>query len=288
MEPKTPLGYIELDNGRKAIYAMNDFLLNFIFANRDNWEIFRLMLNILLEACRKVNPNSLITLIEGAIHIETQYTFYINAQHNTRNQDFKIVETEQVKYVEFQNRATTDPPIPNRAIEYFVLGIGKSQGQIANQIWLLGSDVDEVLHGKTFTNYILKDEITNTVYPGTSGILFISLTQLSKEKSLAGELALFLLGKTKNFQHKEVQCIAETFNTSFATFRDDKEVKKAMTMEQKWRKESWLDGKEEGIAENMDMTLKILGLLKKNIPATEIARQYEVSTSWVEQLRTAL
>ena len=50
MPSKTPLGYIELDNGSKEIYAMNDLFLNFTFEKQENWESFRLMINILLEA----------------------------------------------------------------------------------------------------------------------------------------------------------------------------------------------------------------------------------------------
>ena len=222
MTTKTPLGYIELDNGTKEIYAMNDLFLNFTFEKDENWEDFRLMINILLEAYRKENPTTIVTLIEGEIHIETQYKFYINTQNTTRSQDFKLTETEtkRIKYVEFQNRATTEPPIEIRAVDYFVLGISQSQGKIANQIWLLASDVEVVLQEETFMNYILKDETTNKIYPATSGIMFISLTKLSKEKTAAGELALFLLGKQATPQNEAVKRIIKTFNTSFETFKE--------------------------------------------------------------------
>jgi len=83
----------------------------------------------------------------------------------------------RLKYVEFQNKATSKPPIPDRAIEYFVLSIGNNPGKIVTQIWLLASDADSVLQEETFMNYILKDEATNKVFPNSSSIMFISLTK---------------------------------------------------------------------------------------------------------------
>ena len=251
MATKIPLGYIELENGSKEIYAMNDLFLNFTFEKEENWEEFRLMVNILLDEYRKENPTTVVTLIEGKIHLETQYKFYINTQNTTRNQDFKLDELEKnrFKYIELQNRAITEPPVPVRAIDYFVLGVGQSKGKIANQIWILASDVESVLQEETFTNYILKDEATNKVYPDTSGIMFISLTKLSKKKNLSGELALFLLGKLSIPESEEIKRIASTFNRSFEAFKDDKEVKNTMSIADKYRNEGWVDGKEEGIAE---------------------------------------
>jgi len=134
MATKTPLGVIELESGSMNIYALDDLFLNFTFENEDNGEAFRLMMNILLEEYCKLNPTTMVTLIEGAIHIETQYKFYINAKkkNKTRNQDFKLdeLDKDRLKYVEFQNKALSKPPIPDRAIEYFVLSIGKNPGKI--------------------------------------------------------------------------------------------------------------------------------------------------------------
>jgi len=56
-----------------------------------------------------------------------------------------------VTYIEFQNKATTNPPIPVRSVEYFGLGIGHSKGKTANQIWLLAEDVGAVLVGNLIT-----------------------------------------------------------------------------------------------------------------------------------------
>ena len=162
METKVPLGYIELENGLKEIYAMNDLFLNFTFEKEENWEEFRLMVNILLE------------------------------------------------------------------------------------------------------------------------VMFISLTKLSKNKNLAGELALFLLGKLSTLNSEEMKRISRTFSAAFEAFKDDKEVKNVMTIEEKWRSESWLDGKEEGLAEGLEAgadkgvsagASKIVELIKSGLSPDEALRK---------------
>ena len=175
---KIPLGYIELDNGTKAIYAMNDIFLNYTFEHAAYWETLRLMVNLLLEAYKQKNPNSSVSPIKGSIIVKTQYQHLLNIENTTRDQDIKITEDEKnATYIEFQNRANTQPPIETRAVEYFGLGIGHSKGKIANQIWLLAEDVDSVLLGEPFTRYILKDEITNNVHPTSSGLCSVSLSK---------------------------------------------------------------------------------------------------------------
>ncbi|MCL2399571.1 MAG: hypothetical protein FWC91_07520 [Defluviitaleaceae bacterium] len=270
METRFPLGFVELESGSMEIYAPDDLFLNFTFENEENREEFRLMMNILLEEYRKLNPTTMLTLIEGEIQIETQYKFYINAKkkNKTRNQDFKSdeIEMNRLKYVEFQNKAISKPPIPDRAIEYFVLSISNNPGKIVNQIWLLASDADSVLQEETFMNYILKDEATNKIFPNPSSIMFISLTKLSQQKNLAGELALFLLGKLTAPQSEEVKRVAQTFNTSFEAFKDDKEVKNTMTIAEKYRNEGWVDGVEVGAEK---ATTKMLELIKSGLSPEE-------------------
>jgi len=260
------------------IFALDDLFLNFTFENEENWEEFRLMMNILLEEYIKLNPTTVATLIEGAIRIKTQYKFYINAKkkNKTRNQDFESDEPEmnRLKYVEFQNKATSKPPIPDRAFEYFVLSIGKNPGKAVTQIWLLASDAESVLQEETFMNYILKDEATNKAFPNSSSIMFISLTKLSQQKNLAGELALFLLGKLTAPQSEEVKRIAKTFNTSFELFKDDKEVKNTMTIAEKWRNEAWVDGVEVGMERGADKGVnaganRIVELIKSGLSPDE-------------------
>ena len=72
---------MELENGFMNIYAMDDLFLNFSFENKENWEDFRLMINILLKEYIRLNPATAIALVENPIHIETQYEFYINANN---------------------------------------------------------------------------------------------------------------------------------------------------------------------------------------------------------------
>jgi hypothetical protein len=283
MTAKTPLGVVELESGSMDVYALDDLFLNFTFENEDNWEEFRLMMNILLEQYRKQNPTTEITLIEGTIHIETQYKFYVNAnkKNKTRNQDFKSneIEKDKIKYVEFQNKATSKPPIPDRAFEYFVLSLGKNPGKIVNQIWLLATDADSVLQEETYMNYILKDEATNKVFPNASSIMFISLTKLSQQENTAGELALFLIGKLTAPQSTEVKQIAETFHTSFELFKDDKEVKNTMTIAEKYRNEGWVDGLEEGMEKGASKGLsagasRIVELIKNGLSPDEALRKF--------------
>ena len=70
-----PLGYMEIESGSKAVYAMNDIFLNYMFKNVKNWEVLRSIINIVLEeyirqhADKGVIPN----LIHGEIDVTTQY-----------------------------------------------------------------------------------------------------------------------------------------------------------------------------------------------------------------------
>jgi hypothetical protein len=90
------------------------------------------------------------------------------------------------------------------------------------------------------------------------------------------------------------------FKTSFESFRQDKEVKNAMTMADKWRSE----GVEEGIAigeargivlgetkgetKGLDLAWEIIKLLKANTPVAEIAEKLKLTTSDVERFKVAL
>jgi hypothetical protein len=62
MKNATPLGYINLPNGMKAIYPMNDIFLNFTFENPAHWEDLRLTVNLFIEAYMRFktvqNPTS--------------------------------------------------------------------------------------------------------------------------------------------------------------------------------------------------------------------------------------
>ncbi|MDR0273280.1 MAG: hypothetical protein LBI27_08200 [Clostridiales bacterium] len=247
-DDKKPLGYVELKTGAKAIYAMNDFFLNYMFDKTDNWETLRLLVNIILEAYIQKYPSHGVKLIKGNIVIETQYKYFLDIQNVTRNQDIKMTENDDnTIYIEFQNRASISPTIESRAIEYFGLGIGHGNNKIADQLWLLSEDVNSVLHGEIFTNYALTDKVTSNPYPKGSSIMFVSLQKLSKEKSPAGELALFLLGRTQNPQNENVQEIAKKFNNNLNLLKTDKEAYMLMTVKDSWLNEGRDEGLEEGI-----------------------------------------
>ena len=260
MEQMTPLGHIVLDSGTKEIYPMNDFFTNFTYENPENWETLRLIINMVYEAYRRENPNATaIAPIEGDILVATQYKFYVKPR-KTKRQDIKLMELTNKKptFLEFQNRASTIPPVPTQAIDYFVLGISRSENKMANQVWLLAQDVPAVLHGETFTHYVMTDEITGKTYPGTSGILFVSLSMLSKENNPAGELASFLTGKLKDPKSKDVQTIAKTIKASFDAFRADKEVKRTMTVAEKYKNEGIVEGTTEGMVLAIDQIQELV------------------------------
>jgi len=160
MKQKKPLGYIDLEDNRKAIYATNDLFLNYTFKDEKNWEALRDIVNILVNAYKEMIPETAMKPIEGTIKVETQYMYYLNTRNATKDQDLKLshIEESKLTYIEFQNRAITVPPIVNRAMEYFVLGIRQGKGKTADQIWLLSEDVETLLHGGTFTNYVIRGD----------------------------------------------------------------------------------------------------------------------------------
>ena len=253
MEQKTPLGYIVLESGAKEIYPMNDFLTNFTYENPKNWEALRLTVNTVYEAYLQKHLTAIaITLIEGDIHVETQYSYYLKPK-KTKRQDIRLDELRSkiLTFLELQNRANTTPPIWAQALDYFALGISRSDSKMANQVWLLAEDVPNVLHGEIFAHYILMEETSCKPYPNTSGILFVSLPKLSQEEGPAGELAAFLLGKLKEPKDKTVKEIAKVVKASFDAFKIDKEVKRTMTVAEKYKNEGIVEGIAKGITEGI-------------------------------------
>ncbi|MDR0273515.1 MAG: hypothetical protein LBI27_09390 [Clostridiales bacterium] len=279
---KTPLGFIELSNGAKAIFPMNDFFLTYTFEKPEHWESLRLTVNLMIEAYKKFKPETRIKPITGKIKVETQFKHLMDVKNTTRDQDMKITEDEtKAHYIEFHNRARSRPPVEIRSVEYFGLGIGHSKGKIANQIWLLAEDVDSVLHGKTFTRYILKDEVTEKIHPATSGIMYISLTKLSQENTPAGELALFLLGKISEPEDETVKEIVKTFNAGFNALKTDKEVVNNMSLAERFFCDGLEEGFDKGVAQGVAQGVakgvvqgvtQLLELINKGIDPNEAAR----------------
>ena len=279
-----PLGYIQLETGLKPIAVMNDIFLNWHFEKPEKWEDLRLLVNIFVNDYIARCDNTVAKPISGAIEVHTQYKFFIDAKNKTRNQDFKIIGTE-LTFVEFQSKANTSPPIEVRATEYFGLGIGHSGGKISNQIWLLAEDVDNVLHGKPYTNYVLIDEITNTIYPKPSGIMFVSLSKLAEEDSSAGELAAFLIGKAidvEAIKDFNVKNLVKKVKISFGDFKEDKEAMSAMTIQEYWQNDARFEGFEEGIL------LSAVKLIKKGMDIQDVVNALELTSEQESLLETKL
>ena len=78
---------------------------------------------------------------------------------------------------------------------------------------------------------------------------------------------MFLLGRLLTPQSEAVKRIAQAFNTSFEVFREDKEVKNAMTIAEKYRNEGWVDGEEAGVN-------KIAELIKSGLSVDEALHKF--------------
>ena len=250
-----PLGYIDLPTGKKPVYPMTDLFLNYAFETPENWEALRNLTNHTVEAYIQYNPATTSQLIKGAIEVRTQFKYLIGAENRTRDQDLKLTEqeTDNATYLEFQNRGKPSIPIEIKSMEYFGLGIGNSKGNLANQIWLLGEDVDAVLHGEMFARYVLKDEVTGVTHPATSGILYVSLPKLSQEKTPAGELAAFLLGKINEPKNDAIKNIADVFKHSFKSFKDEKVVASVWSIAERYKHDGLVEGEAKVAAEARDL-----------------------------------
>ena len=286
----TPLGYVSLVDGDLAIFPMNDIFVNFAFQHIGNWEALRLAINILIERYQQEKPDTLLTTIDGEIDVKTRFKHLIGKDTNAyREQDIKITEIKKsIFFIEFQNTAYTDPSIPDRSGGYFGLAIGIAQGKQSknenslkyekplptNQIWLMAEPLRSVLHGKMFTRYVLKDEITGKNHPESSGIMFVDLARLSGERSQAGELAALFLGKNLSPLDEDVRKVAAALTSSFKEFKDDKDVIDVLTLAERYEgnglvkgiKIGKAEGRAEGRAEGaLTAADRFLELLKQGI-----------------------
>ena len=128
----------------------------------------------------------------------------------------------------------------------------------------------KLLPGGAFSNYIPKNEVSGETYPVASGIMFISLTQLSKEETVAGELASFLLGKINDAKSDKVKRIADTLTKSCEEFCKDKGVKDSMSVREKWMSEARIEGMEEGLQQGIQQGIaKLAELIKSGLSLEE-------------------
>jgi len=278
---RKPLGIIELGTGPKEIFATNDFFLNFLFEDSARWEALRLIVNVIVEAYKGMTPATQVRTIDGDIQVETQYKYYTGKTDVSTSQDFRIEASENITYIEVQNRARTIPPIEKRAIEYFGLSLAHNRGNDVTQMWILAEDVDNLLNGNTFANYILGDEETGTRYPLNNNLMFVSLRRLEAKRggTEAGEMAAFLLGKNIKPRYESVKRVIEIFEKGFESFCEDKEAVRDMSAMVKNRLEGRLEGIEEGKLETAQE------MLNDGFTHEQISKYVKIS---VEDLQEAL
>ena len=195
-------------------------------------------------------------------------------------QDFKIDEINLLRYtfMEVQNQAYSEPPIEERASNYSALGVSLNKGKVSNQIWLLAEDVKKLLPCGVFSNYVHKDEVSGETYPIASGIMFVSLTQLSREKTAAGELASFLLGKTTEATNEDVKRITKALTRSCEEFCKDKGVKNSMSLKEKWQNEARYEGIQQGIQQGIrqgiqQATAKLAELINSGLSVEDALKE---------------
>ena len=285
MQKRLPLGHIQLESGKKPVYAFDDFFLNYTFDKKDNWEALRLIINILLEAYSLECPGTVLEPIMDDIIVTTQFKNYMKNQHKPKEQDIEVKEVNIIRftYIEMQNDAFPKTPVEVQAVKYSVLSISRNLGHVSNQIWLLAGGIDKLLHGKTFANYLLKEESSGKTYPNASSILFINLNKLSNEKTVAGELASFLLGKTRDIKSGSAKRISNVLKKSCREFIKDEGVKKNMSVKEKWQHEAEMKGLQKGIQQGVQQgiqqaTAKLTELINAGLSVEDALKEVSNGT----------
>lgn len=269
---RIPLGHIQLENGAVPVYPMSNLLMNFVFDDRRNWEILRLMMNILLGAYIRRTAGTVVRLIEDEIVVRTQFAYHMKNLHSPKVQDVQIEEVNLQKYTYIEVQAKTGKAIGGRPGEYSLMSIRQNPGKISNQIWLLGEDSGELLPDGAFSNYVLTDEATGFVHPVSSSVMYIGLPRLSKETGTPeGELAAFLLGKISKSKNSAVSRIIDAFKRSCAKFCARKGVKKMYSRMELWQMEIEDEIMAEGVAKGSDgIVAKIEELINSGLSHAEV------------------
>ena len=186
----------------------------------------------------------------------TQCEYFKSPSSKPSSQDIQILGEEESTYVEFQNLAYPSKPIKVRYKEYLALGLSHNKKKLANQIWILANDVEELLEGNNFALQTLVNKVTGNDAPDSSTIIFISLTGLSKASNTAGQLAKMLLGMNYNFDEPRVLSIKDSYSKEFGDFRDDKEANFIMSVQDRWLEQGVDIGIEKGRAEGIDLGIE--------------------------------
>jgi len=284
---RKPLGSIELETGRKDIFPTNDFFLSYLFDNPEYWEALRLIVNIIITKYLSLVPESRIEPIEGDIEVKTQYKIITDRAKTAKVQDLRVESAKNITYVEVQNSAMSKPPIATRAIEYFGISLGNNRSKDVTQMWILAEDVDGLLHGEAYTNYILSDEKSGIKYPLNNNLMFVSLKRLALGDDEGAELARFLLGKDSLHESATVKKVAELFGKGFTTFIDDREAINSMSVVDKMiyeaEERSLEKGREEGVEKGKIETA--IEMFEDGFDVERIARYVKLP---VEKLKEVL
>lgn len=231
-EKENIIGHMELGDGQvKPISTLDNAFLTYTFEREAYWETLRDMSNIFYKAYIDHYQHTKISPIEGEIIVKTEYSNYKDFESTVpQRQDIRIESNDnRFDYIEFQAFRSSKPPIEVRSVEYFSYSLTRGRDQRAIHMWLLAKVVDELLHGNTFSNFILMDEANHHPHPNVTNILYVDLEQLSQTNSQAGELAGVLLGAVKAPKDPHVKLIFESLLHSFDIFKDDKEARNYMT-----------------------------------------------------------
>ena len=294
-----------LDGTERYIQPMHSILLNYTFEDKKNWKYLKDLINIYLETYNEIGGD--VSLIGDDIKVATEYEYWVSGKERSRRQDFLIEEGGDITYIEFQNDNKCSPPIQDRSIQYFGLGVGQKIGGISNQIWVLAKPVEELLHGQSMTCYKLLEERKGFAHPNKSYIMFVDLEKLANEYEglEVQEMSKFLLnGKAKPEYNERAIDIAETLCNGFIDLKNNREVVEAMTLkeelerqaeererigreegEQKGREEGEQRGREEGEQRGRLETAK--SLLKENSPIDFIMRVTNLSREQINSIQSS-
>ena len=289
---RKPLGYIKIPTKRELIpvVVMNDVLNNYIYEKKENWEMLRSIINIFKQEYRNTYSNHCILpkLIQGGIVVTTQYKHLKNPNYQPMSQDFQILSENQQDFAEMQISIATKKPIQIRALEYLGLSLGHSSGMLINQIWLLGDNLDELLHGNAFEFFTFKGNVTGNPYPDSSGIMFVNLPKLSEKDNEAGQLAKFLLGIDFKPTDENILKIKESYTGQFAEFVEDKGVSETMSFRERWESEGEARGEARGEAKGeINKAIEAaLEMLNDDLSLEVIAKYVKMPVDWVENLKS--
>ena len=276
-----------LDGTERYIQPMYSILLNYTFKDEKNWNYLKNLINIYLETYNEIGGK--VSLIGDNIKVSTEYEYWVSGKERSRRQDFRVDEKDNITFIEFQNDNKCNPPIQDRSVQYFGLGVGQQIGGVSNQIWMLAKPVEELLHGQPISCYRLLDERKGFAHPNKSYIMFVDVHKLANEYEglEVQEISKFLLNGKAIPEHNERAIdIAKILYNSFIDLKNDREVLKAMTLKEdleKQAEERERLGREEGREEG-----SISALLLAGFGENQISSILKIPVERVEEIKARI